>query len=69
MDNIHGKNINKLRKRKKLTLQVVADAAGTSIGYLHDIENKGKVPNMILGVKIADALKTTSKKIVTKPIE
>lgn len=69
MDNTHGKNIRKLRKGKKLTLQAVADEVGTSIGYLHDIENRGKVPNMILGVKIADILKTTSKKLVDKPIE
>lgn len=51
-----GENIRKQRMKKDMTLQELADKAGTSKGYLWEIETRHKNPSVFLVFRIAHAL-------------
>ena len=56
-----GERIRRLRKEKKLTLEGLAEATGSSKSYIWELENKETTPRPSAEklFKIADALETT----------
>lgn len=54
--------IKQRRKKLRLTLEQVAERAGTSASRLCQIE-RGQVPNVVLGHRIARAMKSTIPKL------
>lgn len=53
---LFGENLREKRKKQKLTVQMVADACGTSRSYITLIENGKRLPGKKVIPKIADAL-------------
>ena len=51
------------RLDRGMTLQAVADIAGTSKGHIHDIENNRKEPRVTTALKIAKALRVNVTKL------
>lgn len=62
-------NVRQLRKDRKLTLEQVAIAAGTSKSYIYEIERFTSVPNVQLAYRIAKALKTPVTKAFPPIVE
>jgi transcriptional regulator with XRE-family HTH domain len=50
-------NVRECRKSKKMSLQQVASAAGTSKSYIYEIERFTSTPNVQLAYRIAKALR------------
>jgi transcriptional regulator with XRE-family HTH domain len=63
-----GTNIRKLRLKRNLTLQQLADKVSTSKSYIWEIEKGVSVPSVLLAAKIAKALKTTVDKLLKESI-
>jgi len=55
-EKVISRNIQKLRKRKKLTLQDLADRTGFTKGYLSRVERSEKAPPYSTLIKISGAL-------------
>lgn len=54
--------VKEARKARGMTLQMVADKAGTSKGHIHGIEN-GIEPKVMMALKIAKALRVNINKL------
>ncbi len=61
MSTLLGDRIRRLRKEKKLTLDGLAEATGSSKSYIWELENRDSAPRPSAEklMKIADALETT----------
>jgi transcriptional regulator with XRE-family HTH domain len=60
-----GDNIRMYRERKKISQTQLAEYCGIKASMVSQIENNGKVPNFILGMKIARLLDVTAEQLVT----
>jgi len=49
-------NLKKLRKEAGLTMQQLADKAGTSRGHIHALEKPHSSPTLETAYKVADAI-------------
>ncbi len=54
-----GVRIRRMRKRRKLTQEVLAEISGYSPGYIGSVENARKVPSMEFVFDLAEALGTS----------
>lgn len=62
-------NIQNLRRQKLMSQKELAKKVGISRSYLSEVENSKSVPNAILSILIAKALKTTVEKIFTQDVQ
>ena len=62
-------NIQNLRRQKLMSQKDLAKKVGISRSYLSEVENSKSVPNAILSILIAKALKTTVEKIFTQDVQ
>lgn len=49
-------NIKNIRNDKSISLSILHKKTGISITHINDIENNYKMPSLLLGVKLAEAL-------------
>jgi len=56
-------NVKQFRNSRKMTLEQVAEKAGTSKSYIYEIERFTSTPNIQLAYRIAKALKTPVTKV------
>jgi transcriptional regulator with XRE-family HTH domain len=68
MKTILGHNITRLRKRKGMTLEMLAKLVGTSKSYIWELENKSNHPSVYLASKIAHTLGVSTDKLIDKPL-
>ena len=54
-----GGRIRRLRRRRKLTQEALAEISGYSPGYIGSVENARKVPSMEFVFDVAEALGTS----------
>lgn len=59
-----GRNIYRLRKRKDLTQEKLAEEIGITLNYLGIIEIGNKMPSMKVLIKIAETLGIKTKDLI-----
>jgi len=51
-----GEKIRKLREKKKTTQKELADKVGVSQPFIAQVERNSRIPSIIIGKRIAEAL-------------
>lgn len=64
-----GENVKKHREEQKITQAKLAELCGVNASMIGQIESCGKVPNVILGAKIARNLGVTIDELVNGEAE
>lgn len=64
-----GENVKKHREKQKITQAKLAELCGVNASMIGQIESCGKVPNVILGAKIAKNLNVTIDALVNGEAE
>lgn len=59
-----GDNIRMYRERKKLSQAELAEYCGVTSSMVSQYETNGKIPNFILGMKIAKFLGVTAEELM-----
>ena len=59
-----GDNIRMYRERKKLSQAELAEYCGVTSSMVSQYESNGKIPNFILGMKIAKFLGVTAEELM-----
>ena len=60
-----GDNIRKYRELKKMTQAELAEYCGIKPSMVSQIESNGKIPNFLLGMRIARLLGVSAEELVT----
>lgn len=59
-----GDNIKHFRERKRMTQAELAEYCGVTPSVVSQYESNGKIPNFILGMKIAQLLGVSAEKLM-----
>ncbi|MEK7571769.1 MAG: helix-turn-helix transcriptional regulator [Patescibacteria group bacterium] len=59
-----GRTIQKLRQKKDLTQEKLAERAGITLNYMGIIEIGNKMPSMRVLIKIAEVLEVRTKDLI-----
>lgn len=59
-----GDNIRMYRERKRMTQAELAEYCGVTPSVVSQYESNGKVPNFLLGMKIAKLLDVTGEELI-----
>ena len=54
-----AENLKRIRQQRGFTLRAIAEAIGSSIGYIHELEIGSKTPSLAMLQKLAAALGVT----------
>lgn len=63
-----GENVKRYREKAKLPQAKLAELCGVNASMIGQIESCGKVPNVILGAKIAKTLGVTIDTLVNEEV-
>jgi transcriptional regulator with XRE-family HTH domain len=63
---IVAKNVKRIRKQKRLTGLELSTSVGASHGYIHALEEYEKLPNFLMGMRIAKVLGVKPESLLEK---